>query len=491
MGASRTQPKKADPLDELLLGTAQAALQRAQARLEARERDGDAALRRRSARRPGLTAIVGYSGGRDSTALLHVMARLARQRGSGLHDVVAVHVNHGLSRQAEDWSAHCEREATALGVRFIARHVVVRRSGRGIEAAGREARYEALADLASELRAPIVCCAHHRDDRLETFLIQWMRGAGLEGLAAFPPERRFHANGPVLLRPFIDIARAEIERYVASHELAFVEDDSNDSRQLLRNAVRLDVLPRFDALRPGFRASAARSVDLVAEAAEALRSVAAGDLAACQEGAPDGMLRLDVLATLPDARQTWALRAWLSSLGIEAVSRARLQEMLEQAREARSDARLLLRVGEREVRRYRGLLLLKSAESSDRDTESVHWSGEDEIAVPAWGGVLRFERVVDEEGFEPAWLAARPLDLKPRSGGERFKPHAGRPSKTLKRLYQDAGIAEFERARLPLVWRDGELIFVAGLGADVRLTDRDGERIRLGWQSDATLIDRD
>jgi tRNA(Ile)-lysidine synthase len=185
------------------------------------------------------------------------------------------------------------------------------------------------------------------------------------------------------------------------------------------------------------------------------------------------------------------LRAWLGSHGIEAVSRARLQDMLEQARNARSDARLLLRVGAREVRRFRGLLLLKSSESTSRDVESMQWSGEEEIPVPAWGGVLRFERVVDQEGFDPAWLAERPLELKPRAGGERFKPHAGRPSKTLKRLYQDTGIAEFERARLPLVWRNGELIYVAGLGADVRLTDRDGERIRLSWQSDATLIDGD
>ena len=75
------------------------------------------------------------------------------------------------------------------------------------------------------------------------------------------------------------------------------------------------------------------------------------------------------------------------------------------------------------------------------------------------------------------------------SSGERFKPHPTRPSKTLKRLFQDAGIAEFERAALPLVWRDDRLIFVAGLGADARLVDRDGARVRLEWVPDATLLD--
>ncbi len=251
------------------------------------------------------------------------------------------------------------------------------------------------------------------------------------------------------------------------------------------------MLPRLDALRPGFRAAAARSVELVAEATEALRSVAQSDLALCQDGAPDGMLRLDVLATLPAARQTWTLRAWLASHGIEAQSRARLIDMLDQARDARSDARLLVRIGGREVRRYRGLLLLREADSSDRDAESFRWKGESEIALPAWGGVLRFTRETDREGFDPDWLAAAPLEVKSRAGGERFKPFAGRPSRTLKRLYQDAGIAEFERARLPLLWRDGDLIYVAGLGADVRLTDSDGERITIAWQPDAVLIERD
>jgi tRNA(Ile)-lysidine synthase len=466
-------------------------MQRAQEQFDAIDEQGDEPLRRRVSRRPALTAVVGYSGGRDSTALLHVMARLATRRGSGLREVVAVHVHHGISRHADEWLAHCEREAAALGVRFLSRHVTVRRSGRGLEAAAREARYEALAEVAAEVGARIVCCAHHRDDRLETFLLQWMRGAGLEGLAAFAPARAFAGADMMLVRPFIDVTRADLDRYVDERRLAFVEDDSNDDRMLARNALRIEVLPRLDALRPGFRASAARSVELVAEAAEALRSVAEGDLALCQDGAPVGMLRLDVLATLPSARQTWTLRAWLASHRIEAVSRARLQEILEQARSARSDARLLLRVGEREVRRYRGLLLLKDSDAGSRDAESLRWNGEDEIAVPSWSGALHFTAVTNEEGFDPTWLAARPLEVKARGGGERFKPQAGRPSKTLKRLYQDAGIAEFDRARLPLVWRDGELIFVAGLGADVRLTDRDGERIRISWHADATLIDHD
>jgi tRNA(Ile)-lysidine synthase len=375
-------------------------------------------------------------------------------------------------------------------VALVARHVDVRRRGRGLEAAAREARYEALADAAHEAGARIVVTAHHREDRLETFLIQWLRGAGVDGLAAFPPVRAFRGDELLLVRPFIDVARADIDRYVEQRGIRHVEDESNDEHTLLRNALRADVLPRLDALRPGFRAAAARSIDLVAEAAEALRSVAAADLAIASEGAPDGMLWLDRLAALPLARQTALVRAWLERAGVESPSRARLLDVVEQARNARSDSRLLVRVGDREVRRYRGLLLLKPATSDVHNTHTLQWRGEEAVDVPGWGGALRFSTVVDGEGFDPDWLRGEPLEVRPRGGGERFKPHAGRPSKTLKRLFQEAGIPEYERGRLPLVWRKGELIYVAGIGSDVRMTDRDGERIVIDWQADAGLIDR-
>ena len=488
MASSRARPRKADPDASPLLQSVRDALARALDRLRDEAAQSSEPLKRVPARR-GEVVVVALSGGRDSMALLDIAARLARVRGSGIRRLLAVHVHHGLSPHADDWLAHCEAECAAREVPLAARRVEVRRRGRGLEAAAREARYGALAAAAREAGARIVLTAHHREDRLETFLIQWLRGAGVDGLAAFPPSRSF-GDDLLLVRPFVDVARSAIEQHLAAFGVRHVEDESNDEHALLRNALRADVLPRLDALRPGFRAAAARSIDLVAEAAEALRSTAEADLAQAADGAPDGMIRLDRVTALPLARQTAVVRAWLDRAGVEPPSRARLLELLDQARTARSDARLLVRVGDREVRRYRGLLLLKAAATDTHDVLAFRWQGEDEISVPGWGGALHFVPVVDAEGFDPAWLREVVLEVRPRGGGERFKPHPTRPSRTLKRLFQDAGIPEFERGRLPLVWRKGELIYVAGLGADVRMTDRDGERIAIEWQPDAGLIDR-
>ena len=459
---------------------------------EARATDGEPeptalARRRRTWRCP---LIVAFSGGRDSTVLLHACCALRAARAAGFRELLAVHVDHGLHAGSAAWGEHCRAVCSQWQVPLEVMRVEVRRGWRGLEAAAREARYAALAEVALARGARLVLAAHHRDDRIETFLIQWLRGAGADGLAAMPAARSFADGALTLVRPLLQIGRAQIDAYLQQHDLPHVDDPSNNDTAILRNAIRSRVLPELEAARPGFAAAAARSIDLVADAAQVLRALAAEDLAACRAGVAAGALRLDRLVALAPERQRHALRAWLAADGLEAPSRARLNEVLRQALAARGDARLLVRLaGGVDVRRHRGLLVLHKAASATRSGHTIRWQGQDEIVLPEWRGALRFV-VTDGQGFDPDWLRAAPLEVRARAGGERFKPHPTRPSKTLKRLYQDAGIAEFERAALPLVWRADRLIFVAGLGADARLIDRDGARVTLHWQPAADLIGR-
>lgn len=482
MASSRKRRPTADPVESALLAAVRAAVDAATPQAAAAA-DLAGGARRRATRNAPLA--IAYSGGRDSTALLDLAARLRDARARGFRDLVAVHVHHGLVDAADAWVEHCRRVCDRLAVPLDVRRVQVAERGRGPEAAAREARYAALAAAAREHRAQLVLTAHHLDDRLETFLIQWLRGAGPEGLAGMPPQRTI---GDVrIVRPLLDVARSDIDRYAALRGLQYVDDPSNADVRLLRSALRQQVLPALEAARPGMRNAAARSIDLLAEAAEVLREVGVVDLAACTAGAPQGMLHLDRLAQLTPARQALVLRQWLAAHGIDAIARARLRDLLAQALHARADAKIILRIGALEVRRHRALLLVRPVQRTAAGDATIHWRGEPEIAVPAWRGVLRFVAGV-EEGFDAAWLAEQPLELRGRGGGERFKPHPTRPSKTLKRLFQEAGIPEFERARLPLVWRGERLIYVAGLGADARLVDAGGARVRLQWQPDAPLL---
>lgn len=440
--------------------------------------------------------MVAYSGGRDSTALLSLVCELREARAPGFARPHAVHVHHGLHRDADSWAEHCERQCATLGIELTVRRVRVDRRGVGVEAAARTARYRALAEAARELGAAAVLTAHHLDDRLETFLLQWIRGAGLEGLSAMGGRRGLDADdsdpagggGPIaLLRPLLHVPRERIERYVQNKALAFIEDSSNADTRFDRNAIRLNVMPELARLRSGFRGAAERSIELIAEGAEVLRSVAREDLQTCTRDAPASMLRIDRLVMLPEARRTLVLREWLAQAHLVAPPRARLREALQQAIHAGADARVLIRIGDHELRRHRGLLCLNAPRRGAPALHAVQWQGEHELVVPGWGGTLVFTRTSDE-GFDARWLGAEPLQLRPRSGGERFKPHPTRPSKRLKQIFQEARIPEYERSALPLVWRDGRLIYVAGVGPDTRMLVAEGERVRIDWVGATRLL---
>lgn len=432
--------------------------------------------------------LVAYSGGRDSTVLLHLVCRLRDTGAARFGRPIAAHVDHGLQRDSSAWAEQCLRQCEALKMPCLVRPVQVQRRGLGLEAAAREARYGALAEAARATGAAAILTAHHLDDLLETFLLQWIRGAGPDGLTAMSVQGELRRAGSIpLLRPLLHIPRAQIESYIERHALPFLDDPSNADPTLDRNAIRLRVMPELARLRPGFRGAADRSIELIAEAADVARALAREDLQACTRDAPQGTLRIDRLALLPPARRAPVLREWLAQSQLRTPPRARLLEAVQQAVHAGADARMLIRIGQHELRRHHGLLCLVAPKAQLPSAHALQWRGEACLAVPEWGGELLFTPT-DDEGFDAGWLRSEALHLRPRTGGERFKPHPTRPSKRLKQIFQEARIPEYERASLPLVWRDGRLIFVAGIGADVRVLVADGERIRMEWVGAARLL---
>ncbi|SPE35860.1 tRNA(Ile)-lysidine synthase [Burkholderiales bacterium] len=494
MASSRKRPPKPDPADRALLSVLQRAVAEvppgatdfdvASIGAARAERARSAAGRRKAASGPAL--LIAYSGGPDSSVLLDLACRLRDHGVAGFGVLRAVHVHHGLLPEAEDWVAHCEQQCRARNVELVVCRVRVARE-RGLEAGAREARYEALAQAARACGASAVLTAHNADDRIETFLLQWLRGAGLAGLAGIAERRSLAQTGVRVLRPLLEVSRRDIEAYLVRHGLVVIEDPSNSDVRFARNAIRTQVLPQLAKIRSGFRRSAARSIELVGEAAEVLQELAQEGLEFCTRDAPAGMLRIDRLAALAPARSILVLRAWLAQAGLESPSRARLRDAMTQALGGRGDGRMLIRIGARELRRHRGLLCLRVPGVATRAREQLHWRGEEELAVSTWGGVLRF-LPADEAGFDAAWLRELPLEVRARTGGERFKPHATRPSKRLKQLYQEAGVPEFERGALPLLWRDDRLIFVARLGPDARLVERGGDRVRIEWHGETTFL---
>lgn len=289
---------------------------------------------------PGARLVVGLSGGIDSVVLLHALTGLRRD------GLAALHVHHGLSPHADAWADFCAAFAGGLGVPFeCVRVTVERNTPDGLEAAARRARHAVFARAAADW----IVLAHHRDDQAETLLFNLLRGAGLKGAAAMQ-----EASGR-LLRPLLEVGRAEIAAYAQARRLAWIEDESNadirHSRNFLRHRILKPLAQRFPAATRNLAAAAAR----FNEAQALLDDLARLDLAG-SEGFPLDITRL---MALPEPRARNALRYLLARQQVAIPSEARLREALRQMLEAAADRHPVARLGAHRLLRRRGLIYLE------------------------------------------------------------------------------------------------------------------------------------
>jgi tRNA(Ile)-lysidine synthase len=369
-----------------------------------------------SSRKPPSAEIaVGLSGGVDSVVLLHQLKEDSQAR------LRAVHVHHGLSPNADAWTQFCRKLCKRLKVPLTVKRVSVRRAGKGLEAAAREARYEAFKNE----KADVIALAHNLDDQAETVLMNLLRGAGARGASGMSEHARF--GGKTLWRPLLATPRSTIEAYARKHKLEWIEDESNASEALTRNFIRRSVGPLLEQKFPQWKQSLARAARHFAK-----QEIGGEEL----------------------------LRKYLHSKGLKAPSEAKLVEMLKQL--ASGGSRTKLMHDGATLRTYRGKLFL-DAELSYRFSPR-EWSGEPRLKLPELGGELRF-RTARGKGIA---LEHKPLSVRLRSGGERLQPDPKRPRRTLKNLFQEAGIPPWQRERLPLLFSGEDLVWVPGLGIDAR-----------------------
>lgn len=390
--------------------------------------------------------------------LLHLLAEYQPSLGFELH---AMHVHHGLSPNADDWAAFCKKTCAQLKVPLRVVHVEVSLDdGSGIEAAARQARYQALFDA----KADYIVLAHHQDDQAETLLLQLFRGAGVKGLAAMAmidQERR-------LLRPLIDVSREELFQYATARRLTWIEDESNLDRRYDRNYLRHELMPQIETRFKGAKKVLSRTAGHMAESAGLLDDLAGID-ASCSGLAIREIrqrLPLDCLQKLSLARGRNLLRWWLSLNQLNMPNAARLEEMLNQLLSARADAVISVKISpDAHLRRYRNEVYVEYRCNST--PFSLLWSGQSQLDLPD-GSRLTFEKKPGQ-GLACERLGIDKLRVASREGGERFKPDGQRPTRTLKHLLQEANIPPWERQNLPLIYLDDELALVPGIGVAASL----------------------
>jgi tRNA(Ile)-lysidine synthase len=405
---------------------------------------------------------IALSGGRDSVALFHAALEIV---DAARVEMIAFHVDHGLSKHAKTWAKFSRGLCAAHGVEYHAESVRVAAGPRtSVEAAARSARYTALSEMADAHGVAAILLGHHADDQAETTLLQLFRGAGPRGLAGMPAAR---FDGRIWwLRPMLRFARDQIDEYAHRIAYRYVDDDSNADTRYRRNALRHEVVPALRRIAPGYPSTLLRAAALQADAAVLLDDLARIDATLAYDGTT---LDRTLLATLDARRARNLLRWFLRERGLAAPSTARLAQMLQQLAHAANDARIAIGHEGAEIGVHRGRVIVHRVPLAAYRRD---WFGTEAIELPH--GTLRLVRGYGA-GIATRHLAGCAITIRSGAPGERLQPAGRAARRQVADLLREAGVPRWERLAVPRVYCNESLAAVAPIGIDAAFAAERGE----------------
>lgn len=395
---------------------------------------------------------VGYSGGVDSHVLLHLCASTKSLAGK----ITAVHVHHGLQDEADAWVEHCKKTAESLGVNFKPLHVdATANTGESPEETARNVRYAALKLLVTADDALLI--AQHRDDQLETVLLQLFRGAGLRGLSGIPES--IFLGPSLMLRPLLNFSKTEVVEYAKAHDLQWIEDPSNQQNHLDRNYLRNIVIPLLKQRWQSCDKTVARSARHCAEA-QVIVSAVADELFYPVFSSANRTLCVSQLQAHKSPRQQLIIRHWFQSLGLRMPAQAFVERIQSEVIAAREDSDPIL-VGQGFlIRRYRDRLYCLSQKEQEPPEDMIWAAGQTFIEYLVHRKLFYTQSsagILYEQ-----WQKSK-VTVKFRSGGEKIRLPKRKEHHALKKLFQEAGIPPWERDLIPLIYLNNKLAAVGDL----------------------------
>lgn len=395
--------------------------------------------------------LVAFSGGLDSSVLLHTLVTLRATQLPALQ-LRAVYVHHGLSMHADQWGEHCAQVCAAWQVSFQLLRVQVDVGHKGVEAAARDARYQAIARIIDTDETLLT--AQHNDDQCETFFLALKRGSGPAGLASMAMEKAFAQSQQ--LRPLLPISRHQLADYAAKHQLTWIEDESNQDDRFDRNFLRLHIMPSLRQRWPHFPEAVARSAQLCAEQECLLDELLHSTLQSAIN--KEGALDIAALQNISVIKRYALLRRWLARFSMPFPAKEQLQRIWQEVALARKDAEPVLKLGEHYIRRFRQRLYVLPLISSLKAWR-LAWNSDQPLILPESLGTLTWA------SMGVAVRAARKEEsVSIRFGAQGMQRIVGREhARSIKKIWQEQGIPPWQRERIPMLYYNDELIAALGV----------------------------
>ena len=403
-----------------------------------------------------LSLCVGFSGGLDSTVLLHLLNQYQKtQAKNQSFKLKAIHINHQLQKDADAWSDFCSQFCKNNNIPFQSINVdLVDTKKTGVEAAARNARYQAFSETLSD--NDILLTAHHRDDQIETVLLHMLRGSGIEGAAAIDPISKFKHH--YLLRPLLNFDRNQLKDYAEKENLQWIEDPSNAEVNFNRNYLRLEVLPLIEKRWPAYRQTIQRFSNNAKSATTVINDYISQDYMHCLNGEKNTLF-INTLTQLSLEKRLMIIRYWIKQQNYSMPSESVLLQ-IHAALTAYDDANPLIEWGDAIVRRYRNEIYLLPRKKISFQNQDYSFDTKKTLTINGLGK-LGAQKIMGK-GISDDYVNAQ-IKIIFRQGGEKCQPFGRKGNHSLKKLFQEYAVPPWQREKTPIIMIDNEIAGVVGL----------------------------
>jgi tRNA(Ile)-lysidine synthase len=396
--------------------------------------------------KPTTTWIVAYSGGVDSHVLLHQLSLAAAAQQIS---VKAIHVNHGLHPDADQWTSHCLQECQKINIPLQVHSININRQPQqSLEAVARKERYAILQNAIN--KNCILVTGHHLDDQAETLLLQLFRGSGVKGLASMPTRQSF--GDGLHIRPLLQATRDSIYQYANKHHLNYIHDDSNDDTKFTRNYIRHQVMPILKKQWPSISSSICRSSRHCADADQLLTTYAAETIKKLSSSTID----ITAMNNLTTKQQQNILRQWISANQYQPPTTKQLQQiqgMISTPNEKQPEVQLK----NYEIRRHKKQLYILKPLQNHNPSQVISWNMTHDLTLTHGLGTLNKKHILNNI---PSSTDKNKITVRFRQGGERWKKSNQTITHCVKNLMQEENIEPWLRDRIPLIYEDSTLIYI-------------------------------
>ena len=394
---------------------------------------------------------IAFSGGMDSTVLLHVMKNIIDEKSQ----IRAIHINHNIVDNSKVWTRTCKSICKNFGIDIEIISLEVTHNGYGLEAAARDERYKKLKEILYENE--YLLTAHHEEDQLETVFLRMARGTGLDGLQGINEKYSFGEG--IIFRPMLEVSKTSVMDYAKEHQLKWVEDSSNQDTHFDRNFLRKKIIPQFRERWPSIASSVSRLSQLSAQNIKILNQIAEEDI-----GPIANMNELPLAKLLDKSfeRANNMLRYIILANGMSIPSMKTLQDGLKEMLDPETD-KSVIAWKDYCIRKYKNHLYFLSNSDLEPNKVDVRIPWEIGKTVNLGENIGSIEATFIHGDGLSIEKCENKLTISYRQGGELIKPIGHRINKSLKNLFQENQILPWMRDKIPLIYYQDELVSVADL----------------------------